>query len=229
MQLGWEADIMKVTLVRRLVVLGSVLAVMAMGAWPAFAKADVCVSVDGDIKVEGTNSICNTTDGNTAVAINDSEAYADNGTDSMALAVNGSESFAVEGDNNNALAVNGSISHAWTPGDDRMSLAINGSEATAQQDGATATAVNESVAVASPGGDALAVNNSCAAAYDDSSNSATAINDSHAVAAEGSGNTATAINDSAAYAAWGSGNDVEVFARNGESAPNPDVAGSPCP
>ena len=108
-----------------------VLSVMSIA--PAALAADVCVSVNGHVKVDkGNGSVCNSTDGNRAIAVNGSYAFADSGEGNMALSVNGSQSWAVEGDDNTAIAVNDSIVTVWAHGNGRRGVAINDSHADAR-------------------------------------------------------------------------------------------------
>jgi hypothetical protein len=179
----------------------------------------VSVSVNGIQRVQhGTTSLATSTPGNTAIAVNGSNATAgttfSSDSGNRAIAVNGSKAFATAfldfGSGNTARAINGSTASAGL-GSNNTATAINGSTASAGLFGSgnTATAINNSNAVASGRG---------------SNNTATAINNSGALAgADGSGNTATAINGSTATA--GSGSDNTAMATCGGNASVTGVSG----
>ena len=93
---------------RRLAVVGitaMMLAAMMALSGMALAQGDVCVSIKGDTKVDNGDSTCFSDATSKAVAVNDSDAIAqDEG--SRATAVNNSDAFAA--DFSRATAVNDS-------------------------------------------------------------------------------------------------------------------------
>jgi hypothetical protein len=173
------------------VVVGSV--TMLVGV--AHADPNVCVSVDGVLRVDTGSTECRSIAGhNVAVAVNgESEAQAFPGHHNVAISVNGvdeDDSYfagAKFGDHNTAVAVNGSEScSGGTPGPQGEFADWN-----------KAVSVNDSNACASEGegNQAIAINGSQAGAGDGDDNSATAINDSCAVAEGSDGETEVVVND----------------------------------
>ncbi|MDH3248462.1 MAG: hypothetical protein OEQ47_05850 [Acidimicrobiia bacterium] len=157
---------------------------LLMSAIPGVAEGDVCVAVDGDVKVDShAGSECAPSNDGIAVAVNGSVAYVRDGVDNLAVAVNGSSATAWLGDDGRAIAVN--QSWAGVSGDSPFSVTGN-----------SAVAVNESGAFAGAGSDntAFAANSSLVFADGGNDNTATAINDSEAYASVGDGHTALAIN-----------------------------------
>lgn len=144
---------------RKALVVAVVLALTTLSL-PASAKPDVCVeNQDGQVRVSMGDSVCEATLTGIAVAVNGSVATAD-GLGMHAIAINDSEAWANGEADNRAHAVNSSWANAWDvdtrPGG-ATAKAIN-SSFSGSSDGSTAFAVNDSEAYADSGGSACAHN-----------------------------------------------------------------------
>ena len=150
---------------------------------------DLCVSIDGDGKVQTGSATCTSGDSSTAVAVGqDSYAGAYFGDD-HAVAVNGSNAEA--GESSTAIAVNESAVDAYS---NSTAIAVNTSQGRVVTDSA-GVAVNGSGVFADTDTTSIAVNDSYAEARYDSR--ATAVNDSEAYANDAAapeGCSVTAVN-----------------------------------